>query len=257
MQPPVQPNAIDRLWTEMRAATPARIGLARAGAAVATREHLAFQLAHAGARDAVLESFDSATILEGLAARHLPALHVRSKAVSREDYLLRPDLGRELDGDSRGILLAASAGEIVFVLADGLSARAAHDHALPLLDAVLPLLHAQGLKPGPFVLAEQARVALGDQIGEALRASLVIVMIGERPGLTSPDSLGVYLTWMPRTGRTDAERNCLSNIRAEGMSYAEAAGRLAYLCAQARKLGMSGVMLKDEWKAVTSLPGPG
>lgn len=246
------PRDIDRCWTRLRAATPARIGLARTGSAIATTEHLAFQLAHAQARDAVYEALDAVPLLEGIRARGLVAVPVCSAASDRHAYLSRPDLGRRLDEPSRERLESMPRGhDLVLVLADGLSARAVASHALPLLDQTLPLLRQDGWRLGPVAVAEQGRVAIGDEIGQALDAGLVAVLIGERPGLTSPDSLGIYLTFAPAVGRTDAERNCLSNIRPAGMTYAESAQRLFYLCTQARRRKLTGVMLKDE----TALPG--
>jgi ethanolamine ammonia-lyase small subunit len=236
----------------MRAATPARIGLARAGASVATSGHLAFQLAHARARDAVHEALDPAPLLDNLRARGLAVLQLHSAAADRNTYLARPDLGRRLDDASRAKVAAMARGhDVVFVLTDGLSARAVASHAMPLLDASLPQLRRDGWRIGPVAVVEQGRVAVGDEIGGALNAALVCVLIGERPGLTSPDSLGAYLTWQPAIGRTDAERNCLSNIRPAGLPYAEAAQRLVYLCTQARLRRCTGIMLKDE-----TPPGP-
>ena len=246
-------DKVDTEWARLRRHTPARIGLARAGASLATREHLSFQLAHARARDAVHEALDSAPLLEGLRARGLDALHLRSAAGDRAIYLARPDLGRRLDAPSRERLDACAGNhDLVLVLADGLSARAVERHALPLLDAALPELRRQLWRLGPAVVAEQGRVAIGDEIGAALGAALVAVLIGERPGLSSPDSLGAYLTWAPATGRRDAERNCLSNIRPEGMGYAEAAAKLVYLLTEARRRRLTGVTLKEE--AGQSLP---
>jgi ethanolamine ammonia-lyase small subunit len=244
----------DDPWTRMRAATSARIGLARAGASIATRHHLAFQLAHARARDAVHEPLDPGALVDRIRERGLEAVRLHSAAADRPTYLARPDLGRRLDDASRARLAAMARGyDLVFVLADGLSARAATSHAAPLLDAGLPQLRRDGWRIGPFAVVEQGRVAVGDEVGSLLDAGLVCVLIGERPGLTSPDSLGAYLTWQPTIGRTDAERNCLSNIRPAGMAYAEAAQRLAYLCTQARLRRCTGIMLKDE----TALPAPG
>ncbi len=237
----------DDPWTRMRAVTPARIGLARAGSSIATQDHLAFQLAHAKARDAVHEPFDPGALVERLRDRRLEAVQLRSAAADRPTYLARPDLGRRLDEASRARLVAMARGyDLVFVLADGLSARAVASHAVPLLDASLPQLRRDGWRIGPAVVVEQGRVAIGDEIGGILDAALACVLIGERPGLTSPDSLGAYLTWQPAIGRTDAERNCLSNIRPAGMAYAEAAQRLVYLCTEARRRRCTGVMLKDE-----------
>ncbi len=234
-------------WTRMRNATPARIGLARAGASIATQGHLAFQLDHARARDAVHEPFDPGALMDRLRERGLEAMQLHSAAADRSIYLARPDLGRRLDDASRGKIAAMPRGyDVAFVLADGLSAKAVASHAVPLLDESLPQLRRQGRRIGPIAVVEQGRVAIGDEIGHMLDAALVCVLIGERPGLTSPDSLGAYLTWQPAVGRTDAERNCLSNIRPAGMTYPEAAQRLVYLCTQARERGCTGITLKDE-----------
>jgi ethanolamine ammonia-lyase small subunit len=233
-------------WARLRAATPARIGLARSGSSIATRDHLAFQLDHARARDAVHEPFDAAALAQGLAERRLAFVHLHSAAADRATYLARPDLGRRLDERSRDELRNVSRGlDLVFVVADGLSARAVISHALPVLDLALPALSRGAWKIGPVAIVEQGRVAIGDDIGQTLDAALVAVLIGERPGLTSPDSLGIYLTWKPAVGRMDAERNCLSNIRPDGMPYAEAARRLVYLCTQAKRVGQTGIALKD------------
>ena len=238
---------VDDPWSRMRAATPARIALPRAGSAIATPAHLAFQLAHARARDAVHAPFDPDPLLEGLGERGLPTLEVHSAAPDRAAYLARPDLGRRLDAASRSAVEAAPRGcDLVFVVADGLSAQAVTSHALPLIDKALPALRRDRWRIGPVAVVEQGRVAIGDEIGETLGAALVCILIGERPGLTSPDSLGAYLTWQPRIGRTDSERNCLSNIRPAGMAYDEAAQRLLYLCGQARLRQCTGITLKDE-----------
>ena len=240
------PASRDRL-TALRAATPARIFLPAAGAAVATSANLAFQLAHAEARDAVGDRLDTEALADPLRATGLQVLNVDSAASNRRMFLMRPDLGRRLAEASRARLQDfASDYDLVFVIADGLSARAVAAHAAPLLRATVASLQAADWKIGPLVIVSQGRVAIGDEIGELLGAKLVAVLIGERPGLSSPDSLGVYLTFAPRVGRTDAERNCLSNIRREGMSYAEAAARLAYLASEARRRNTSGVALKDE-----------
>jgi ethanolamine ammonia-lyase small subunit len=241
------PRLLDPRWLKLRSATPARIGLARAGAAVTSRELLAFQRAHAEARDAVHEKLDAAPLLAGLAAQGLAPVALASAAGDRHRYLLRPDLGRRLDDASRDRLAALPHGhDLVFVLADGLSARALMRHAVPLLAAALPSFRAQAWRIGPVAVVEQGRVAIGDAIGAALDAALVAVLIGERPGLSAPDSLGIYLTWAPKPGRSDAERNCLSNIRPEGMGYTEAAQRLFHLAAEARRRKLTGIALKDE-----------
>jgi ethanolamine ammonia-lyase small subunit len=234
-------------WALLRSTTPARIGLPRTGSAVATRANLDFQLAHAEARDAVDERLNVESLIVRLKPHGLEIIRVSSAARDRRSYLLRPDLGRKLDAPSRARLAAlASAYDIVFVIADGLSSRAIMAHAPPMIDMAAPALRRFGWKIGPLVIVENGRVAIGDEIGQLLGASLVVMMIGERPGLTSPDSLGLYLTFAPRVGRTDAERNCVSNIRAQGMSYAEATEKLAYLCHEAHRRRLSGVMLKDE-----------
>jgi ethanolamine ammonia-lyase small subunit len=240
------PETPDKL-AGLRAATPARIFLPRAGLALATQANLQFQLDHAEARDAVHERLDVEALIKALRSRGLEVLRLASAARDRRTYLLRPDLGRELDEASRA-RLAGSADDydIAFVIADGLSARAIASHAIALLDEALPAFQQGSWKLAPLVVVEQGRVAIGDEIGEILGARLVAVLIGERPGLSSPDSLGVYLTFAPRVGRNDAERNCLSNIRSQGMSYSEAAQRLFYLCGEACRMKLTGVELKDE-----------
>lgn len=241
------PRRIEFDWAPLRAATAARIGLARAGHSIATQDHLAFQRAHAAARDAVHGVLDAGVLLEALRAAALDPFVLSSAAGDRQTYLARPDLGRRLDPPSRERLMSLPRGhDLIFVLADGLSACAIERHALPLLRAVMPKLRSLGWRLGPTPIVTQGRVAIGDEIGYALEARLVAVLIGERPGLSASDSLGVYLTWAPAPGRTDAERNCLSNIRAGGMSYEEAAQRLAYLAGEALRRGVTGIVLKDE-----------
>ncbi|MCB1889813.1 MAG: ethanolamine ammonia-lyase subunit EutC [Rhodocyclaceae bacterium] len=249
MRRPVPPDP----WHPLRALTAARIGLGRAGDNLPTDALLRFGMAHAEARDAVHSPLDAAALADALAERGLAPLAVRSEARDRAQYLRRPDLGRRLAEDDRAALAAhpARGADSVLVLADGLSAAAVARHALPLLDALLPRL--SGWTLGPPVIALQARVALGDEIAEALDARQVVMLIGERPGLSSPDSLGAYLTQSPRRGRTDAERNCLSNIRPEGLPPAAAASRLAHLMVGARALGASGICLKDESASPGSL----
>jgi ethanolamine ammonia-lyase small subunit len=241
-------------WSQLRVLTPARIALGRAGGSLPTRAHLNFQLDHARARDAVHDALDLDAMAGALRQTGRECVAVQSAAGNRLRYLQRPDLGRCLDSDSRQRLIqlfgAESPLDAVFVVADGLSARAVHRHAPPLLDQMWPRLLAEGWRLAPVVLAEQGRVALGDEIGALARAGLVVVLIGERPGLSSPDSLGVYLTWHPRVGRTDADRNCVSNIRPEGLRYESAAGRVHYLMTEARRRRLSGVALKDETGAL-------
>ena len=233
------------VWVRLRQLTPARIGLGRAGSSLPTAALLDFELAHARARDAVHAGFDAELLAGELSkAGFGEALTVASQAQDRTEYLSRPDLGRLLDDESRSRLQAAARCTLAIVIADGLSAVAPMRHAAPLLKEVLQ----SGIVPETVtvVVANRARVALGDAIGELLGAELVVMLIGERPGLSSPDSLGIYLTWAPRIGRTDAERNCISNVRPEGLPYAEAAKRLRYLVGEARRLQLSGVSLKDD-----------
>ncbi len=241
-------------WSELRAHTAARIALGRSGASLPTAEVLRFGVAHAQARDAVHLPFDAAAIRADLVAQGFETLVVESAATDRATYLHRPDLGRQLSQASRERLATCGAAncDVLCVVADGLSALAAHRHALPLLVELRGRLgdmqaqfQGRRLRWGPVVIAQQARVALGDAIGEALQARLVVMLVGERPGLSSPDSLGAYLTWQPRVGCTDAERNCVSNIRPEGLVVAEAARKLAWLIGAAQQLGATGVQLKD------------
>lgn len=231
------------LWHDLRRFTPARVALGRAGNGLPTAAHLQFQAAHAAARDAVHAELDVEALQTDLANVGLSSRVARSACPDRETYLLRPDLGRALSVESDGALAAEAApGCMAFVIADGLSAVAVQRHAAGLLALVVPTLEPNAV----IVIAKQARVALGDAIGAALRASAVAVLIGERPGLSTPDSLGVYLTWQPRVGRNDAERNCLSNVRPEGMPLPEAARKLIWLVGEMHRLRLTGVALKDE-----------
>ncbi len=243
-------------WHELRRHTAARIALGRTGASLPTQEWLRFGVAHALARDAVHTALEVDALSAKLASHGFESLQVHSAAPDRATYLRRPDLGRRLDARSAALLQAQQASasdmtadtapDVVMVLADGLSARAVNEHALPLLLELRPRLEAAGLNFYRTVLALQARVALGDETGALLRARAVLVLIGERPGLSSPDSLGAYLTWAPQPGRSDAERNCVSNIRPEGLGFAQAAHKIAWLLTAARRLGSTGVALKDE-----------
>jgi ethanolamine ammonia-lyase small subunit len=239
-------------WALLRRHTPARIGLGRRGVSQPLAAQLAFQVAHAQARDAVHRAFDAEAVAAAVQALGLPTLRLHSAAPDRAAYLKRPDLGRQLDAASTAQLQALPAHfeadmpvDIAVVVADGLSALAAERHAAPLLAALQAAL-GPTWRWAPVAVVQQARVAIGDPIGHALGARLVVVLIGERPGLSSPDSLGIYLTWAPRPGRSDAERNCISNVRPEGLPPAEAATRLAWLLQQARQRQLTGVALKDE-----------
>ncbi|WP_375490735.1 ethanolamine ammonia-lyase subunit EutC [uncultured Jatrophihabitans sp.] len=232
-------------WAALRRATRARIGLGRAGNAQPMAAELAFRAAHAAARDAVHEPLDVALVQEQLADAGLDAaVQVASRAQDRAEYLRRPDLGRLLDDDADATLDAAPRErEVAVVLADGLSPRAVTSHAVALIVELLPALAP---RTAALVIATQARVGLGDHIGAWLDARAVLVLIGERPGLSASDSLGAYLTYAPRAGRSDAERNCVSNIRPpDGLGYTRAARILAGLVEQADAAGVSGVALKD------------
>jgi ethanolamine ammonia-lyase small subunit len=232
-------------WATLRGYTSARIALGRAGVSLPTAEWLRLAQAHALARDAVHEALQADRLIEGLRAAAFEAVRVESAAADRSTYLRRPDLGRVLSQRSAALLQGLPNSGVVVLLADGLSARATQTHALPLLLALRPRLEAQGQAIGTVAVATQARVALGDEVGAALAAPAVLVLIGERPGLSSPDSLGAYLTWAPSVGRSDAERNCVSNIRPEGLTVEVAAIKIAWLLQAARALGATGVALKD------------
>ncbi|WP_328722650.1 ethanolamine ammonia-lyase subunit EutC [Streptomyces sp. NBC_00247] len=252
-------------WEPLRLHTPARVGLGRTGHGLPVRHLLEFQAAHAQARDAVHQAVDFAALRPGLTGH--PVAEVRSAAPDRAAYLRRPDLGRRLHREDGPRLAGLPGGGTLVVIADGLSATAVRRHALPLLDELVPLLtggsgeRGGGRESVPVVLASQARVALGDEIGERVGARLVLVLIGERPGLSAADSLGVYLTYAPRTGRRDAERNCVSNIHPPaGLGYRAAAHTIASLAEGAQRLGLSGVALVGEepgGPAALPSPGPG
>ncbi len=248
--PPTAPesNEPHDPWAALRRLTAARIGLERSGASLATRPLLDFRLAHARARDAVHEPLDQARLAADLAELGLPVLAVASLAEDRQHYLMRPDLGRRLTAEAEAALAPHGSRDhdLVFVVADGLSARAVQGHARPLLAQALPALRAEGWRIAPLVVARHGRVALGDPIAAALRARIVAVLIGERPGLSAPDSMGAYLTWQPGPQSTDADRNCISNIRPEGIGYADAAFKLLHLLRAIRSHRLSGVRLKDE-----------
>ena len=228
-------------WTDLRRFTPARVGLGRAGNGLPTRAHLDFLEAHARARDAVHSALDVPALQAALAPE--PTVLVHSAAPDRATYLLRPDLGRRLADDT---VLSPAPCDLAIVIADGLCATGVQHHAPPLLARLLPALRQAGMRIAPLVIAQQARVAIGDPIGAALGARAVAVLIGERPGLSAPHSLGAYLTWAPKPGRTDAERNCISNIRPEGLDYDAAAAKLLWLVRAMFEARLSGVALKDE-----------
>lgn len=245
------PHIVENPWTALRALTQARIALGRAGVSVPTAPQLAFQLAHARARDAVHQRLDADALAAALAHSGLASTIVHSACPDRAAYLQRPDLGRRLDDASRA-RLAPSGCDLALVVADGLSALAIEQNAVPFLAQLQNGLARDGWLCAPVVIAQQGRVAIGDDIGAALGVRAVVVLIGERPGLSSPDSMGLYLTWAPQVGLLDASRNCISNVRPAGLSYPQAASRLLYLLSQARARGLSGVALKDETEARAS-----
>ena len=253
--PPLPSLVTPTPWDALTNFTDARVALGRAGNSLPTVAHLAFQLAHAQARDAVHLPFDAHGIQSSLQALGLPTLRLHSQATDRDMYLQRPDLGRRLDaaslqamaewqtrrGDTKGF-------DVAFVLVDGLSSLAIHQNALPLVSLMRQRLQGdtQPWTVAPLTVVEQGRVAIGDEVGAALRANTVIVLIGERPGLSSPDSMGIYLTWAPKVGTTDAARNCISNIRPAGLSVDAAARTLHQLLTRARQQQLTGVGLKDD-----------
>jgi ethanolamine ammonia-lyase small subunit len=245
MKTPVTlPSSLERL----RELTPARVALGRAGASLPTRALLQFSLDHARARDAVHADFDVQGLTQGLADLGLGVTCVSSRARERKSYLARPDLGRVLDTDSERRLarLGGTGRRLVVVVGDGLSPTAVNAHAVALLVRLLPLLAADAIEIGHAVVAGGARVALGDQIGAILDARMIVMLIGERPGLSAADSLGAYLTFDPRVGTTDEKRNCVSNIHGAGLGYDEAAHRIGWLIREGLARELTGVALKDE-----------
>lgn len=234
-------------WSQWRSATPARLALGRAGAGMPTDETLRFGWAHAMARDAIHAALDVDALHAALTAQHWQVARARSQAADRTEYLRRPDLGRQLDdGDATRLLGDRRYGcDVCVVVGDGLSSLAVARHAVPLLAALRAQLPAH-TSFAPVVIATQARVALADEVGELFGAALSVMLIGERPGLSSPDSLGIYLTHSPKRGRHDAERNCISNVRPEGLCYEAAAFKLAWLMRESLRRGLTGVGLKDE-----------
>jgi ethanolamine ammonia-lyase small subunit len=237
-----------RSMMDLRKLTPARVGLGRAGASLPTTALLAFTLDHARARDAVHAAFDAQVLISALGDLGLDAVNVRSRADNRADYLRRPDLGRRLDQASQQVLVSKTGGvgQLALVIGDGLSPTAVHAHAIELVRGLIAQLAASGIKLAGVAVATGARVALGDEIGAILGARMVVMLIGERPGLSAPDSLGAYLTFAPRVGMSDAERNCVSNIHRAGLSYDEAAYKIAWLVRQGLAREVTGVALKDE-----------
>lgn len=237
-------------WQHLKQLTAARIALGRAGGSLPTQELLDFQLAHARARDAVHLEFETQNLQDGIQALGCKAVEVSSAAGDRQTYLQRPDLGRRLDEASRQRLKELATPnappDLVILVSNGLSALAAHRQAVPLLQILVPLLRDDGWKLAPIVVVRNGRVAIQDEVGLLLAAPLALILLGERPGLGSPDSLGAYLVFHPRPGLNDAARNCVSNIRPEGLTHAAAARLLHYLLTESRARKLSGVPLKDD-----------
>lgn len=242
-------------WQRLGQFTDARIGLGRAGISLPTHRSLEFQLAHARAQDAVHLPLDIPQLIDDLnqlaALKGAPRIQrLHSRAEDRTTYLQRPDYGRRLEDGSRDQLcdLKAEPADLAIVIVDGLSSLAVQNNAAPFIASLLETLAQDGPDAwslAPLCVVEQGRVAVGDEVGELLNARAVLVMVGERPGLSSPDSLGLYLTWQPHVGLSDASRNCISNVRPAGLEFGLASQRLYYLLREARKLGLTGVGLKD------------
>jgi len=231
-------------WIQLKTFTPARIALGRTGTAIPLKEVLQFRMAHAHARDAVYSLADVNTLQDQLSVFQLPVHVLHSSAADRHEYLQRPDKGRKLD-ESSAQLLTATNSDVAIIIADGLSATAVNKHAVPLLQQLIPLIQGAGMSIAPICLVQQGRVAVGDEVAALLQAKAAIMLIGERPGLSSPDSLGMYLTYRPKVGLTDEARNCISNIREAGLSYEAAAAKTFYLLREAVRMQLSGVQLKD------------
>lgn len=252
-----RPLVNDDPWCELRQLTAARIALGRSGGSLPTREWLDFKLAHARARDAVHCVFEPADLVKFLSGIGVKSIVVESQAENRHTYLQRPDLGRRLGQRFQSIVRSAQDRvDLAIIVSDGLSARAVHDHAAAVLSLLIPKCQKAAWKLGPVVVARFGRVALEDEIGMLMRAKLALMLIGERPGLGSPDSLGAYLVFNPKLANTDANRNCVSNIRPAGLSYERATDTLYYLLNQARERQLSGVRLKDDRTLLDTLGNP-
>jgi ethanolamine ammonia-lyase small subunit len=230
----------------LREFTAARIAIGRVGTSIPIKQSLEFKLAHAHARDAVYSALDVEGLSNNLKTFNLPVIHLHSKATDRANYLQRPDHGRKLNEHSVGLLKDnRGIADIAIIIADGLSATAVNENAFNLLQLLIPMLTAAGLTTAPVCLVEQARVAIGDDIAYRLGTKLSLVLVGERPGLSSADSMGAYMTYNPKPNLTNEMRNCISNIRPEGLTYKPAADKIFYLVQEAFKRKLSGVNLKD------------
>ena len=237
-------------WHFLQKYTPARIARGRAGHSISTSELLKFQADHAQARDAVYSVIAIQELTQNLShIVSLPIISLKSEVKNRSQYLQRPDLGRTLSQASITILLntECSESDICFVIADGLSAQAINDNALPMIENLLIGLEKINWKIAPICLVEQGRVAIADEIGFLLKSEIVVILIGERPGLTSPNSMGAYITYHPKVGMTDESRNCVSNIRPEGMNFHMATDKILYVLTEMKTKKLSGVNLKDEF----------
>ena len=240
-------------WANLRTFTDARIAIGRTGTAEPLRASLDFKLAHAHARDAVHSALDLAKLTAQFQTFQLPVLTLHSQAKDRFEYIQRPDFGRRLDAVSHNDLATfltqtaptSCTYDVALIFADGLSATAINEHAFPLLELLIPKLQNLNLKMGPLSIIEQGRVAIGDEVGALLNAQIAVIFIGERPGLSSPDSMGAYLTYAPQIGTTDEARNCVSNIRTRGLVYAAAVEKIVYLIEESLRLKLTGVGLKD------------
>jgi ethanolamine ammonia-lyase small subunit len=242
-----------KLWQRLRQYTEARIGLGHSGGSITTEHHLAFQYAHACAQDAVWRQLDWSIVEQGLTDTPIELLKVDSKAKDRDQYLQRPDYGRQLSAASRQGLKneAVLTADAVIVIADGLSSTAIEQNAVPMVKSLVKAFVEHGLTCPYVVMANQSRVALGDEVAEQLQARHLVLLVGERPGLSSPNSLGIYYTYSAQAGYTDAKRNCISNVRQGGQSIDDATGRLMWLVREAERRKLSGVQLKDDSQAET------
>jgi len=238
------------VWSSLRKYTPARIAIGRAGGSLPTREVLDFAWAHAEARDAVKMELDVEKLATSIERLGVECLKLESAAADRDTYVRRPDLGRRLSDHSREIISQlnppTAAPDVIVIVADGLSAVAAAEQSIKVLEKILPMLSAGRITVGPVCVVKNARVAIEDEIGEMFNATAAVILLGERPGLGTSDSLGAYLVYQPKVGKTDADRNCVSNIREAGLRPDAAAGTIYYLLSEAMRRKISGVVLKDE-----------
>lgn len=238
-------------WDYLKEYTSARVAIGRSGGSLPTAEWLNFKLSHARARDTVHLEFDPFHLASSIQAIGCETLVIKTRATDRSSYLQRPDLGRRLSEEAKSILARHSADiDLVIIASDGLSSMAVDRQIIPLFEDLLPKLRRQQWKLAPIIVAPFARVALEDEIGFLLNAKIALILLGERPGLGSPDSLGAYLVFGPKVGNTDAQRNCVSNIRPQGLGFSEAADTLCYLIGQAQLRKLSGVLLKDQRQGV-------